>query len=184
MGPGFFGSNPPPGPRLMSDSTDPFRVRPAANRDLPAIRQIVFGVLREYGLEPDPDGTDADLADVEASYLGRGGVFEVVQQQDGRIVGTVGLFPVNRRRAELRKMYLLPGARGRGLGKRLLERMLDTARRLGFREVLLETNSVLKEAIGLYEKYGFEPIAMEHVAPRCDQVYLLLLEQPAEEPPP
>jgi putative acetyltransferase len=62
------------------------------------------------------------------------------------------------------------------LGKRLLENLLAAARRGGFREVWLETNSVLTEAITLYRKYGFEPIDSEHLLPRCDQAYLLRLD--------
>lgn len=50
-----------------------FRLRPATNSDGAGIRELVFAVLREFGLEPDPEGTDADLTDVESSYLGLGG---------------------------------------------------------------------------------------------------------------
>ena len=159
----------------MSDSLAQFIFRSATNGDVPAIRQIVFSVLREYGLEPRPRSTDADLDDVEASYIRAGGAFEVVEGPDSQIVGTVGLYPINTQQAELRKMYLVPGVRGRGLGKRLLERMLEKARQLGFREVWLETHSVLKEAVGLYEKHGFTASEKEHVSPRCDQVYCLRL---------
>ena len=58
----------------------------------------------------------------------------------------------------------------------MLENLLDAARRGGFREVWLETNSVLTEAITLYARYGFEPVEPEHLLPRCDQAYLLRLE--------
>jgi len=159
----------------MASSLEQYTFRSASNRDAAAIKKVVFPVLREYGLKPDPDGTDADLGDVEESYIRAGGAFEVVQGPDGRVVGTVGLWPMNRRQAELRKMYLVPALRGRGLGKRLLERMLQKARQLGFQEVWLETNSVLKEAIGLYQKYGFVPTEKDHMSPRCDQVYRLRL---------
>jgi putative acetyltransferase len=73
-------------------------------------------------------------------------------------------------------MYIEQSARGRGLGKRLLENLLAAARRSGFREVWLETNSVLTEAITLYTRYGFEPVEPEHLLPRCDQAFLLRLE--------
>jgi putative acetyltransferase len=158
--------------------------RPAVNRDIPQIKQLVFSVLAEYGLKPDPEGTDVDLDDVEQNYAGRGGRFEVVTTADGELVGSVGLYPLDGSRAELRKMYLKPSARGQGLGRRLLERTLQQARALGFREIWLETNSVLKEAIQLYEKYGFAPARAEHIAPRCDQVMMLKLTDgcPSSQP--
>jgi putative acetyltransferase len=90
-------------------------------------------------------------------------------------VGTVGLAPQTRARAELRKMYLAREVRGRGLGKRLLDHVLEEARRRGLQEIWLETNSVLAEAIGLYRRYGFQPVACDHLSPRCDQAYVLRL---------
>jgi putative acetyltransferase len=159
----------------MSRADDEYLIRPATNDDGAAVREIVFSVLEEYGLEPAIETTDADLVDIEASYVRAGGAFEVVERRDGRIVGSVGLMPLDRRRVELRKMYLAPSARGRGLGKRLLRRMLDRARALGFDEVRLETHSVLQEAIRLYEAHGFVPVEAEHRSPRCDQTYRLRL---------
>ena len=72
-------------------------------------------------------------------------------------------------------MYIESSARGLGLGKRLLENLLAAARRGGFAEVWLETNSVLTTATGLYEKYGFQPVETDHLLPTCDQAYLLRL---------
>ena len=73
---------------------------------------------------------------------------------------------------ELRKMYLHPEERGKGIGKRLLEHALFKAKELGFKKVMLETASELKEAIGLYRKYGFEPFEAEHLSTRCDQAFI------------
>ena len=97
----------------------------------------------------------------------------------GNIVGCGGLFPVSPDSVELRKMYLLPEARGKGLGKTLLTQLLAEARRLGYKRVVLETNSVLKEAIALYRSFGFAPVARDHLADRCDQAWeLSLTSQP------
>lgn len=148
-------------------------IRRATNADIDAIRELVFSVLAEYGLKSDPAGTDRDLEDIEASYFARGGVFEVVQANDGRIVGSVGLYPLRNRVCELRKMYLARAARGRGLGKQLMDRMLSQARGLGFRRIELETARPLVEAIGLYQRYGFRPIEGHALSQRCDQAYAL-----------
>lgn len=149
--------------------------RAATNCDAAQIKEIVFGILREYGLSPDCGGTDADLNDIEANYSNRGGAFEVLETADKRIVGTVGLFPVNKETVELRKMYFTSEIRGLGLGKQTLKRMIETAEKLGFRRIYLETNSRLKEAIGLYKKFGFNEIDEKHAA-RCDQAFILELK--------
>jgi len=55
----------------------------------------------------------------------------------------------------------------------LLEDALAKARQLGFARITLETASVLKEAIRLYESYGFKPYTPDHLSRRCDQAYVL-----------
>jgi len=153
----------------------PFTIRPATNADRDAIVAVVFGVLAEYGLSPDPATTDADLNDIERAYRANGGMFDVLLGPDGAIIGTVGLFPMGEGTVELRKMYLLSSQRGQGLGRRMLDHALDQARALGFSRVTLETASVLKEAVALYERYGFKPYTPDHLAQRCDQAYRLEL---------
>lgn len=148
-------------------------IRSATNADGPAVRDLLFGVLAEYGLLAEHAGVDADLTDIEANYLSRGGLFDLVFDPGDRLIGMVGLYPREVGVAELRKMYLLKSARGKGLGKMLLERVLTRARELGFRRIELETSSKLVEAIALYKKYGFTPFVPEHIACRCDQAYVL-----------
>lgn len=149
------------------------RVRSATNADAERVRALVFDVLAEFGLRPDPAGTDADLEDIEASYTARGGLFELLEDEGGRLVGTVGLYPLDGETCELRKMYFLPELRGRGIGRELLEHTVGQARRLGFKRVTLETASVLEAAIKLYTRFGFRPLKHEHLSPRCDRSYFI-----------
>ena len=168
----------------MNDRFKSFRIRPATNRDGAAVRALVFGVLAEYGLQPDPDGTDADLRDIEATYGASGGSFEVVEDAGGGLVGTVGLCRTGTDSFELRKMYLAPGARGQGLGKWLLVRSLAAARSRGAVRVTLETASVLSQAIALYRSFGFRPVPLgPHRAARCDAAYELELSDARPRPP-
>lgn len=155
-----------------------FKVRVASRDDGPAVMELVASVLQEYGLKSDPVSTDADLADIEASYQSMGGWFQVVESQDGRIVGSVGLHPEGEESCELRKMYLLPEARGFGLGRFLLEEALEKAQQLGFRRVTLETAKVLREAKTLYERYGFQQYEPAHLSCRCDEAYELWFPEP------
>ncbi len=152
-----------------------FVIRDATNADVQAIRAVLYAVRAEYGVLSEMLANDPELDDLEANFFRGGGHFEVVEDSAGRIVGCAGLYPLSRQRAELCKMYLERSARGQGLGKRLLENLLAAARRNGFGEVWLETNSTLTEAIALYTRYGFEPVEPEHLLPRCDQAFCLRL---------
>jgi putative acetyltransferase len=151
---------------------EPF-FRPATNKDAENVRELVFGVLSQYRLAADPDSTDRDLFDIVGSYAARGGCFEVLVYGPGEIIGSYGLYPLREGVCELRKMYLHRAHRGRGLGKAILRRALDQARKLGFRRVELETASVLQEAIALYESFGFRPFQPEHMSSRCDSAMFL-----------
>src|SRR5499425_2961231 len=124
-----------------------YTLRPATNADREAIESLVFGVLAEYELAADPDATDADLRDIEAEYVSKGGLFDVLVNANGHVVGSVGLHATSASICEIRKMYLASDARGKGLGRRLLEHSLAEAKSLDFSRVELETASVLKEAI-------------------------------------
>jgi putative acetyltransferase len=152
------------------------RLRRASNKDREEVTRLVYGVLKEYDLEPDPGATDADLKDIEQSYFARGGTFLVLEERDGSTIGAYGLYPLENQTCELRKMYLSSSHRGKGLGKLLLDDALSRARQLGFRKMVLETASVLKEAIALYKSYGFAEYEADHLSSRCDQAYLLELD--------
>ncbi len=151
------------------------RLRPANNRDCDNIASLVDSILREYDLKLDPACTDADIKDIESSYFGRGGMFIVLETEDGSVIGAYGLYPVDEQTCELRKMYLQKAHRGKGLGKLLLEDALSKAKQLGFERMVLETAAVLTEAIALYKSYGFVQYNPQRMSSRCDQAYLLEL---------
>jgi molybdate transport system substrate-binding protein len=150
-------------------------IRRAVPADAAAAREIVFDTLVDYGFTPEPQGTDADLMDLDAGFFSRGGAFDVACAPDGTVVGCCGLKPMGHGSVELRKMYLRKDVRGQGVGRRLLERALALARAKGFARVELETASVLTEAIALYRKAGFRPREGELETRRCDQAYVLEL---------
>jgi len=147
------------------------KFRSATNDDREQVQSLVFGVLAEFNLEPDPDATDADLQNIEANYINRGGVFDVIEDENGKLVGTFGLYPLDTHTCELRKMYLIPSVRGQGLGKHILRKAVERAKEMGFKEMVLETSSKLVAAIQLYRQFGFQPIQIKHVTPRADQSY-------------
>jgi putative acetyltransferase len=159
----------------MSENAE-FIIRTATNADCERVQNLVFGVLREYGLAPDLRGTDRDIADIESHYIARGGIFELIEDENGELLGTVGLYPMTTETVELRKMYFSVKLRGRGFGTQTLQRMIEAARAHGFKKIYLETASVLREAVHLYEKFGFEPTDEKHT-PRCDAAYFLDLHK-------
>jgi putative acetyltransferase len=159
---------------------DKFTIRPAANKDSSEIKDLIFGILEEYDLSSDPENTDSDLENIEQHYLNNRGIFDVILNPDGEIIASTGICRINQKTCELRKMYLRKSYRGMGLGKFLLDHSIEEAKRLGYRKIILETASVLKEAINLYERYGFRQYKPEHISRRCDKTYYLIIESEEE----
>jgi GNAT superfamily N-acetyltransferase len=128
-------------------------------------RALVADTLREFGFEPDPD-IDPDLGDPRGVYAALW-----VAVMNGEVVGSVALRDLGNDELELKRMYLRPGQRGRGLGKRLLATALDWARAEGARVVKLDTGERMEAARRLYEANGFRRVAGD--APRQGQHRLL-----------
>jgi molybdenum cofactor guanylyltransferase len=124
------------------------RLRP---EHVTGLRALVFSVLGEYGLSEDPH-FDGDLADPEASYVAAW----VVLDGDS-VVGSVAFQDRGAGVLLLRRMYLVPAARGRGIGRRLVEVALGWAREHDYREIVLDTMEAMTEARALYESVGFGP---------------------------
>ncbi|MEB3290997.1 MAG: GNAT family N-acetyltransferase [Leptolyngbya sp.] len=161
-------------PSLAPDDNDQFqryRIRPWQPQDRQAVGDLIAAVLAEYGLGWEPQGSDQDALAVETHYWQTGGEFWVVL--DGEtVVGTAGYYPAHRgeKAVEIRKMYLRPAARGQGLGRYLLRQLEQSIQRRGFQQIWVETASVLKEAVRLYETSGYRP-ADGVETPRCDRIY-------------
>lgn len=85
------------------------------------------------------------------------GVF-LIARAGGSPYGCGGLCRLDTTRAELKRMYVAPEARGRGVGRLLLERLEAEARALGYTAIVLETIDLMREAIRLYASSGYTPI--------------------------
>jgi putative acetyltransferase len=149
-----------------------FTIRDWRKEDRQTAAEVIKTVLEEYGLPWQPELADRDVIEVEEAYLKAGGEFWVVEE-NAVVVGTAAYQPIARGQnaVEIRKMYLLPEARSKGLGKYLLLELEKAIAIKDYQEIWLETATSLKEAVKLYERNGYEPATGVETA-RCDLVYL------------
>lgn len=141
------------------------------------VATLISSVLAEYGLTWEPQGTDRDALEVESAYLQTGGEFWAIESGD-QLVGTAAYHPISKghQAVEIRKMYLSPSVRGQGLGSFLLHSLESRIQAQGYQEIWVETASVLKEAIWLYEHRGYKQ-ATGVQTPRCDRLYIKTLRK-------
>ncbi|MDG2992276.1 GNAT family N-acetyltransferase [Candidatus Synechococcus calcipolaris G9] len=149
-----------------------YLIRSWESGDRPAVISLLQQILKEFNLNWEPEGADRDVVHVEAYYLERGGEFWVVEKA-AEVVGTAAYYPIDRgdNAVEIRKMYLHPQVRGKGLGTFLLQSLEKRIQSQGITTIWIETASVMKTAIGLYEKQGYQP-ATGIETQRCDRVYV------------
>jgi putative acetyltransferase len=156
----------------MQEKYQNFIIRDWQTEDRETAAGVIKTVLEEYGLPWQPELADRDVIEVEEAYLNVGGEFWVVEQ-DAVVVGTAAYQPIARgnKAVEIRKMYLLPAVRNQGLGRYLLQELEKAIAIKDYQEIWLETATILKEAVKLYERNGYEPATGVETA-RCDLVYL------------
>jgi GNAT superfamily N-acetyltransferase len=142
----------------------------------------LHGVLyaREYGLDGTFEGGVAErLGKFAQEYDSRKDYFALAEL-DGRIVGSIVINGLSDELAQLRWFLVHPDARGRGVGRELINRALDFSRERGFKKVRLWTISELAVARHLYLQAGFVVIREEtHEiwgATRTEQEYELTLK--------
>lgn len=134
------------------------RIRPIEPGDNPVIAQIIRETLAEFGANHPGTVYFDPSTDTLYELFRQPGSYYNIAEINGRIEGGGGIFPTEGLPAdtcELVKMYLLPEARGTGLGTRLIETCLEQARERGYKKVYLETMNELKAALKVYARLGF-----------------------------
>lgn len=100
------------------------------------------------------------LSNPQEEIIDKGGMIFYVQYKDV-IIGTVSLLKMDNQTFELSKMAVSEGIQGLGIGKKLLQHCIEVAKEQQIKKLILYSNRSLKPAIHLYEKFGFEEIALE-----------------------
>ena len=78
-----------------------------------------------------------------------------IAQEDGRVVGTVGIKREDKRAAFLRRLFVLPAYRHKRIGSALIDRAVQFCREVGYDEVVFKTTSTMQRAIELCKRKGF-----------------------------
>jgi GNAT superfamily N-acetyltransferase len=121
----------------------------------------VRALLRAYAdslpFELDFQGFEREPTNLPGAYAAPRGAL-LVAHGDGGVAGCVALRPLAGDVCEMKRLFVLPAARGTGLGRRLATAVIDEARRLGFARMRLDTTPGMAVAQGLYDELGFKEI--------------------------
>jgi putative acetyltransferase len=141
---------------------------------LEAVRALFLEYAQSLGFSLCFQGFDEELRTLPGMYAPPRGRLLLATEDEGP-AGCVGLREWGARIAEMKRLYVRPGFRGRGLGRLLTDAALADARALGYRSIRLDTiPSVMAPAIDLYRQLGFREIAPYRENPIPAALYLEL----------
>jgi len=134
-------------------------------------------LIREYaaslGIDLSYENFELEMAEFPGAYARPEGRV-LIAVEGGIAVGVVGLRKLSSEICEMKRMYVRPGFRQRGIGRMLAKKAIEKARDIGYDRVRLDTLSRLKEAVSLYRSLGFKEIGPYRVNPQKDVVYMEL----------
>lgn len=132
--------------------------RPIQKRDNQELANLIRTVFEEFGIDrPGTVYTDPTTDHLYELFEHPASAYWIAEE-DGVILGGCGVYPtagLPEGCAELVKFYLASDARGKGIGKQLLEKSFASARVLNYRQLYLESFPELGTAVGMYKKAGF-----------------------------
>lgn len=114
-----------------------------------------------------------EIASFPGEYSVPSGCVLLARDSD-RPVGCVALRPLEGTACELKRLYVVPRSRGKGLGRDLTLRIIEEARRLGYERMRLDTVEAMIEANTLYASVGFRRIEQYRHNPLEDAVFMEL----------
>jgi putative acetyltransferase len=136
----------------MNDLLSGITLAPFQPADQAEVKSLVLAGLGEHWGAIDP-ALNPDLNDIGISYAGA--TFLVAHFQ-GKVVGTGALIPRQDGTAEIVRMSVAARMRRCGIGRLILQRLVNQARIKGFRRVVLETTETWDQVIAFYQDNGFQ----------------------------
>jgi N-acetylglutamate synthase-like GNAT family acetyltransferase len=138
-----------------------------------AARRLVREYAATLGVDLSFQNFEQELEDFPIEYAAPGGAF-ILAEDAGRYVACIGVRQFTDEVGEIKRLYVAPAARGRGLGRVLVERIVAEARQLGYHSLLLDTLPFMKEAQSLYLSMGFQPTTAYRFNPIAGSAFLRL----------
>lgn len=168
--------------RFMSSSVSPVRSVArgfsVSQAESPAqvaqARELFLEYAQSLGFSLCFQNFDHELASLPGDYAPPEGRL-LLAEYEGDLAGCVALHRIEAGICEMKRLYLRPQVRGKGLGRILAERIIAEARQIGYQRMRLDTvGPVMKDAVAMYGKLGFKEIAPYRPNPMAGTIYMEL----------
>ncbi len=137
-------------------------------------RELFLEYAQSLGFSLCFQNFDKELAGLPGDYVPPEGRL-LLAEFEGQLAACVGLHHLEPHICEMKRLYLRPRFRGKGLGRALAERNIAEARQIGYQRMRLDTvEPVMKEAVAMYRKFGFKEIPPYCSNPIAGAMYMEL----------
>jgi GNAT superfamily N-acetyltransferase len=138
-------------------------------------RELFLEYAQSLGFSLCFQNFDEELAHLPGDYAPPQGRL-LLADYGGQLAGCVALHPLDPTICEMKRLYLRPNFRGKGLGRALADRIIAEARHIGYHRMRLDTvEPVMKDAVAMYRKLGFKEIAAYCPNPMSGVIYMELI---------
>jgi ribosomal protein S18 acetylase RimI-like enzyme len=146
--------------RLREVMSDFNIIKVRSQEDLTAIKALFIAYTSWLDIDLTFQDYQSELASLPGKYAPPTGELLLIRQaRDGEPLGCIAVRPlsaqVTLRTCEIKRLYVLPAARGMGVGGQLVAEIMRIAKELGYAEAKLDTLPRMQSAIKTYEKFGF-----------------------------
>ena len=150
----------------MTQASSPAQIEQARNLFVEYAKSLGFSLCFQ--------NFDEELAKLPGSYAPPQGRL-LLAEYEGELAGCVALRPLEPGIGEMKRLYLLPKFRGKGLGRAIAEHLIAEARQIGYRSMRLDTvEPVMKDAVAMYRRLGFREIPAYRKNPMAGTLYMEL----------
>lgn len=136
--------------------------REIREKDNQELAEVIRTILREFKIDkPGTVYTDPTTDNLSEVFKTEQSAYWIAEEDD-KIIGGCGIYPTSGLPdgcVELVKLYTSAAARGKGVGKMLMQKSIESAQQFGYNEIYLESFPELTTAIGMYEKAGFKKLS-------------------------
>jgi putative acetyltransferase len=138
-------------------------------------RELFLEYAQSLGFSLCFQNFDKELADLPGEYAPPKGRL-LLGEFEGELAACVALHPLSEEICEMKRLYLRPNFRGKGLGRALANRVIQEAREIGYQRMRLDTvEPRMKDAVEMYRKIGFQEIEPYCDNPIAGALYMELL---------
>ena len=152
-----------------------FVITPAGSAaQIAQARELFIEYAQSLGFSLCFQNFDKELAGLPGDYAPPEGRL-LLADYDGQLAGCIALHKLEPGVCEMKRLYLRPPFRGKGMGRVLAERIIAEARQIGYQRMRLDTvDPIMKDAVAMYRKLGFKEITPYRPNPIAGAMYMEL----------